>query len=181
MKAVPAALAFTARPDSAIRTDAAQDRKMALDIYSMLAREPFVNRQELLKQILRKMDLDATKLIVQPPEPKPEPPRIQVVVKGEDFVGPQAPVMVELLKVCGVVLSPAALQQTGQMAAMQAAMVAQANAQAAAQAPAKPGAQPPHGGMAPKAETLQKHPPEGNMQGTGQPAPMAPGGAGMVQ
>jgi hypothetical protein len=172
MKAVPAALAFTARPDSAIRTDAAQDRKMALDLYSFLAKEPFINRGELLKGLLRKFDLEAAKVLLTPeqmPKKEPEPPRIQIVVKGEDFAAPQAPVMVELLRAAGITLSPTALQATAQLTALMAMAPGGAQTQT----------QTEHGGMAEQSEPLTKHPPDSRMQGTAHTAPIGPGGAGL--
>jgi hypothetical protein len=54
-KTVPAHLAFTALPDSALRTDLASERKRALDEYSFFANDPLVNRGELLKAILPRL------------------------------------------------------------------------------------------------------------------------------
>jgi len=53
-KAVPSSLAFTALPDSALRVDQAVDRKQAQDLYTFLFNDPNVNKQELLKGLLRK-------------------------------------------------------------------------------------------------------------------------------
>jgi hypothetical protein len=69
-KTANSALAFTALPDSALRVDQAVDRKAAMDLYSFLANDPFVQkgRQKLLEKLLRKHHIDPTG-IVQPPDP----------------------------------------------------------------------------------------------------------------
>jgi len=105
----------------------------------------------------------------QMPKKEPEPPRIQIVVKGEDFAAPQAPVMVELLRAAGITLSPTALQATAQLTALMAMAPGGQQTQT----------QTEHGGMAQRSEPLTKHPPDSRMQGTAHTAPIGPGGAGL--
>lgn len=172
MPAIPAALAFTARPDSAVRVDAAQERKQAIDLFSYLAKDPMVDRRQLLTGLLRKFDLDPGRILLKPeamPKRPPDAPRIQVVVKGEDFAAPQAPVMIELLRAGGIQLSPDALKATGAMAAMVAAQAAQGGQMVTPQTE--------HGGLAPRMQPMRaESETQGQMQGTSHTAPIAPGG-----
>lgn len=79
-------MAFSARPDSQIRLDAAAERKFALDIYNFMAKDPNVNRVELLKNLCAKSGLDPSKVVVeQLPEKKPEPPAVSFAIKTESL------------------------------------------------------------------------------------------------
>jgi hypothetical protein len=172
-KTVPATLAFTAMPDSALRVDQAVDRKASQELYSFLANDPFVNRQELLTGLLRKFHLDPTKIVKQPEPPKPEPPKLALSFKGEDLVGPQAPIVLEILMQQGIKISPAAVSQSqGMLAQMEQEQAAAAEAEASEK----------HGGKVAQQESLSKHASDrtGGMQNTGAPAAMG-GGGGMLQ
>jgi hypothetical protein len=166
---VNSALAFTAMPDSALRVDQAVDRKASQELYSFLANDPFVNRAELLKKLLRKFHLDPATIVVQPPPQKPEPPKLSLSFKGEDLIAPQAPMVVEILAQLGVTISPQAIQQAQ-------GLLLQAEALAAEQAQAE--ADTKHGGKVPQQESLSKHASDqtGGMQNTGAPAAMGQGG-----
>ena len=179
-KQVPASLAFTALPDSALRTDLAWERKRAMDEYTFFAQDPFINRAELLKQLLPRLNYSQKVLQQEPPEKGPEPTKPGLSLKGEDLnpLMPQFPILVEVLAQCGIKISPEAIQQ-----AQQAAMNQMLLQQTVAQAQPANGAGPEtaHGGKVAQMESLDRHQSQetGCMQGTGAPAPM--GAGNMVQ
>jgi len=180
-KQIPCSLAFTAMPDSALRIDAAVDRKQATDLYSFLANDPLIQngRQKLLEKLLRKHHIDPTGIVSPPNPPKPEPPKLALSFKGEDLVGPQAPIVLEILQQQGIQISPAAVQQSQGML-LQAEQMAAAQAQEQAN---KPGGDTKHGGKLAQQESLSKHHADntGAMQGIGgAPAAMGKPG-GMLQ
>jgi hypothetical protein len=201
IREIPVPLAFQAKPDSTIRTDAAQDKKAAMDDYQYFANDPYVNRQELLKAVLRKRGYTPEAIVVQPPPPEPEKPKISFAFKGEDVVGPQAPIVLELLAQTGIQISPEAIQQAqaamGDLEAQMQQQAAQEQAAAAAQSGAGEEMAAadhqrqmeqqfmkglvkvlPHGGKVAGVEPLSKHAVDqtGGMQGTGMAAPGGPGG-----
>lgn len=179
-KQVPASLAFTALPDSALRTDLAWERKRAMDEYTFFANDPFINRAELLKQLLPRLNYSQKVLNLQPPEKQPEAAKATVSFKLEDFnpLTPHFAIAVELAAQCGLKISPEAIQQA-QAAAMNQMLLQQTVAQAAPANGAGP--ETAHGGKAAQMESLSKHANQetGGMQGTGAPAPM--GAGNMVQ
>lgn len=171
---VNSALAFTAMPDSALRVDQAVDRKASQELYSFLANDPFVNRAELLKKLLRKFHLDPATIIQQPPPPKPEPPKMSLSFKAEELsvIHPAYYNTYQVLTQQGIQnLQPPmpvefyAQQAVGQM-----------------MAPAEPGTDTAHGGKVAQQESLSKHASDatGGMQNTGMPAAMGAAG-GMIQ
>ncbi len=164
---VPSALAFTAMPDSALRVDQAVDRKTAQDLYSFLANDPFVNRGELLTQLLRKFHLDPAKIVQQPPPPKPEPAKVSLSIKDESL-SVQHPAYPNIYQV---------LTQQGVLG-LQQPLPAEYYAQLALTAPQMPGQETEHGGKVAQQESLSKHASDesGGMQGTGMPAAMGAGG-----
>ena len=176
-KTIRSPLAFSALPDSALRTDLAQDRKRAMDEYTFLANDPFSNREYLLKKLAVKMHYDPNQLVKQPEPPKPEPPKLSLSFKGEDLVAPQAPIIVEILAALGVKISPEAIQQS-QGLMLQAQQLAEAQAQEAAMQKQAEKGQPPHGGKVAQMEGLSKHAVDqtGGMQGSGAPAASGAGG-----
>ncbi len=99
---------FGAKPDSQIKLDAAAERKFALDLYQFLARDPNVNRQHLLRNLLEKANLDPSEIIVNPP-PDHEDPSVSLAIKGEDFLGPQAQQIREILAQLGIQISQGAI------------------------------------------------------------------------
>jgi hypothetical protein len=176
-KAVPSSLAFTAMPDSALRVDQAVDRKAAMDLYTFLYNDQRVNKEELLRSLLRKHHLDPTKLIVPPPTPQPDGSKASVSFKGEDLVAPQAPIVVEMLMQAGWKISPEAVAQS-----QQRLLVAEQMAAAAAAEAEGAGGEAEHGGKVAQKEGLSKHAVDltGGMQNTGAPAAMG-GAGGMLQ
>lgn len=178
-RTVPSTLACTALPDSALRVDQAVDRKAALDLYSFLANDPFIQkgRVKLLEKLLRKHHIDPTGLVQPPDPPKPEPPKLSFSFKGEDLVGPQAPIVLEIAQQLGIQVSPEAVMQSQQLllTAQQEAAAAEAEAQAQ-------DGDPRHGGKLAGQESLSKHHADqtGGMQGIGGQAALGAAG-GMLQ
>lgn len=176
-KRQPASVAFTAMPDSALRVDQAVDRKQAQEFYTYVANDPFVrDRGKLLSRLFRKFHLDPTG-VVGPPEPaSPQPTPASLSFKGEDLIGPQAPIVVELLMQSGWKISPEAIQQSQglllQQQQLEAAQAAEAEAQKASDK---------HGGKVSPMETLDKHAADAGMgmQGVGGITPQ--GGAPQIQ
>ncbi len=171
-KNVPASLAFTALPDSALRTDLAWERKRKMDEYTFLANDPQINRGELLKDLVVYLGYRPTVINEQPPEASPEPTKPGLSIKGEDLnpLAPQFPILIEVLGQVGIKISPEAIA-AAQDAAKTQLLMGQAMAGAA---PQEGRPDTTHGGKLAQMESLSKHQVEdtGGMQGTGQPAAM---------
>jgi hypothetical protein len=169
-------LAFTAMPDSALRVDQAVDRKQAQELYSFLANDPFIakGRAKLLEKLLRKYHIDPTGIVAPPDPPKPQPPKLALSFKGEDLVGPQAPIVLEILQQQGIKITPEAV-----MLSQQLLLNAQQEAAAAAAEQEGQDGDTQHGGKLAPQESLSKHAADqtGAMQGIGGMAmPMGAGG-----
>jgi hypothetical protein len=176
-KVVPASLAFTVLPDSALRTDIASERKRVRDDYTFLVNDPLINRAELLKQSLPKMGYSIKVLNTQPPQKGPEPTKPTFSFKGDDLnpLAPQFPIVIETLRQCGVNISPEAIAAAQTAAAQQVLMGPEPGADTG-QGQGAPDTK--HGGKAPQMESLSKHENAltGHLQGTGGEAPLGPGG-----
>lgn len=162
MPKVPSSLAFTAAPDSALRLDAAQRRKMGLETYAFLRNDPKVNTDAVLKDVVfPALGLDSRSVAPPPkPEPpKPEPPKVSISIKGDDLnpMVPQYPGVLIMLKATGV--------DTSQLPQPVSPQPFQPN----------PGVVKPDMGMDAGGQA-----PTGNMQGTPFQAPIAPGGRGLA-
>lgn len=179
-KQVPAHLAFTALPDSALRSDLASERKRKLDEYTFFANDPFINRPALLKSLIGYLGYPPEVVQEQPPQKGPEPTKPGFSFKGEDLnpAFPQFAIVVEILRQAGITISPEAIQEA-QAGAMNQMLGAQVANQATANGEA--GEDTEHGGKVSQMESLSKHQNAltGGMQGTGRPAEM--GAGGMVQ
>jgi hypothetical protein len=114
---------FTAKPDSAIRVDAAQERRAALDLYKVTANDPNVRRTELLKAIVQRYGFDPAQVVAESlPDAKPEPPKVTLSISGADLAqnAPQYQACLAILAANGVHLDPAtamaaeASQQNGE-------------------------------------------------------------------
>lgn len=104
-KATSGRMAFTARPDSQIKLDAAAELKKKLDVYQMTAKDPNAVRVELLKELFGAGGFDVSKCVVeQLPEKHPEP-SLGLTFKGEDLIAPQAQMVLEILAQCGIQIS----------------------------------------------------------------------------
>jgi hypothetical protein len=146
-KAVQGEFVFTAKPDSALRLDADVERRQAANLYNLIGRDPNVRRTELLKALLTKHNLDPEKIVVETPpaEPKPEPPKISLALKGEDLVNPQ---VLGILAQLGIEIMPPIDPMTGQPVPKPP--------QPQQASPAQP-MQAPHPGAVPQAEPINKH------------------------
>jgi hypothetical protein len=176
-KSVPSSLAFTAMPDSALRVDQAVDRKQALDFYSFVAQDPYIQkgRQKLLEKLFRKHHIDPEGIVAAPDPSKPEPPKLSFSFKGEDLVAPQAPIVLGIAEQLGLKIDPSWVTISQAMLQQSLALAAQADANKAN------GADPDtkHPGKTAQTESLSKHQADqsGGMQGGGGTAALgAPGG-----
>lgn len=176
-KTVPASLAFTAQPDSALRTDLAWERKRAMDEYTFFANDPFINRLELLKALMPKLHYPAKVVNEQPPQKQAEAAKPSFSFKGEDLnpLAPQFAIVMDILAQSGLQVNPAAVQEA-QAAAQNSLLLQQVQASQAAASEGQP--ETAHGGKVAQMEGLSKHAVDqtGGMQGSGQPAPMGAGG-----
>jgi hypothetical protein len=159
MPQIPLPVAFTARPDSTQRPDGAADKKAAIDAYQFLRKDPAINPQGLLKAVMNAYNLDPGMLVTKPPQEKPPQPSVSLSIKGEDFVGPQAPIIIELLAQSGVQLSPGAVNAVHQAAALMPPP------------PTGPGRPAQHGGLADRVPPMSKHTADmsGGQVGNGNP------------
>ena len=155
-------------PDSGIHVDAAQFRAQKLDEYNLLRKDPQINPAELLNGVVRALGYDPAKVVLpQAPEAGPDPAKVSFAFKGEDFVGPQAPIVAEICVQAGYTISPSAIQQT-----TTAVAVGQAMGQLGPDGkPAAPigDASKGHGGSASVTEPVNQHQTErtGGVQGVG--------------
>lgn len=163
--------AWSAKPDSQLRIDAAADRKYALDFINYTIKSPYINQQYAMEWLARKFGVDPQKVLKQPDPPQPETPSVTWSIKMEDFYGPAAAIAVQLAKSAGVVIPPEVLQSVQTLGAVYAAEVAaqQQAEEAAKQQGQAPQGQQAHGGPADKAELLNKRQSEQTrgMEGTG--------------
>jgi hypothetical protein len=141
-KRVQGEFVYTAKPDSAVRLDADVQRRQDDALYNLIGRDPNVRRVELLRTMLRRRGMLPDKIVVetQPQEPKPEPPKISINIKGED-------------------LNPGMPQYANVLVVLQASGMQLMPAQPQGPPPGPLGAQPspPHPGAALQADVISKH------------------------
>lgn len=107
---------FTARPDSSMRVDNAQDREVWLRQYNIVANDPNVDRRKLVQSGFEKFNQDPTWFMTpEPPQPQPEKPKISLTMKLEDFAGPAAPTGYEILKDSGIEIPDSVKTLTGML------------------------------------------------------------------
>ena len=145
-KAIDGRFAFEIKPDSHLSLDAADDRKNALDYVNFTAKSPFVNQGEVQRWLATAFGLDPSKVVQTPQPGGPPPPNVSFRFAGQDFVGPAAPIVLEIAMQAGYKISQNAMQTALSMG--NALQAAQLQAQAA---------NPQHGGMADKADVLSDH------------------------
>lgn len=159
---------FSARANSQIYVDPAVKLKQLMDTYNFFANSPNVNRAEIEREIMVLHGWDPQRMLQQPPPPRP--PEIKstlniVAATDLDPMNPQYQNVVAVLQFMGVqgLLPPSVDPATAH------------SLQVLAKGPAP---KEEHGGAAIAAEKLAQHPLEqtGGMQGSGAPAPQAPGG-----
>ncbi len=120
--------AFEARPDAALRLDAQADRQQALNLFSLLANDPFVDRRKLLTEVVRTHNLVPEQILVQqPPEKEPERPNISFRFSGEDLdpTRPHALMVYDLMAKSGIPLDPNVIAQARMLAEKMLSMAAQ--------------------------------------------------------
>jgi hypothetical protein len=79
---------FEAKPDAAVRVDVGQKRVEGLNLYKLLRRDPMVNGQALVSDILELHGFDPTRVMVPPPPPEKKPAALRFTYKGEDLANP---------------------------------------------------------------------------------------------
>ena len=155
---------FDARPDSAVRLDAAQEYRDTIELYNLAGRDPHVNRVPILMKLMRLRNIDVTQAIKpQLPPRGPEPIKASLAVKAEQLDPRLAnfPILVELLQQAGYQISPQAIQQAMGHAQLQDQIMAQiaGGTGGLVQGPTGRGAPPAaaHPGTAPEMERLSRH------------------------
>lgn len=166
--------AFEARPDAALRLDAASDRQQALNLFSLLANDPMVDRRKLLTEVLRTHNLIPEDIVLQQqPEPQPDRPNISFRFDADslDPTRPHAILVYDMMAKSGIQLDPWAIQKAREIAVRTLSLAAQNPAMALADsmrldvrgdAGATPGtgaapmAQPEHPGAVTPAPRLNK-------------------------
>jgi hypothetical protein len=142
--------AFDAYPDSQLSIDAAERRKITLDMVNFMAKSPYMDQAEIARVVCNEFGFDPARMIKQPQPAPPPPPNVSFRFSGPDLSIPEVRALLatqspEMAKIFGGPPSPeAALAAQQQMAKNQ-----------------------PHGGPADKADVLSKHSGEetGNMPG----------------
>lgn len=147
---------YSARTNSQLRLDVAQERLDTRNAYQLLANDPYVNRQKLVEKIAETHDLDATEFLVQPPPKQPEPPNVSFRFSGDDLnpLNPSFPIVLQVLAAGGFQVPPEVIDQAKVQAAMMMATGGTPNVPTASPSPPL---QTEHGGPAQQAEPLSKH------------------------
>lgn len=166
-RTLPGKYAYNLLPDSGQYVDADANRAQAINEYNMLRKDPRVNTEELLKKTARALGYDPATFIAPQQDKGPEPARVTLTVRGEDFIGPQSQIVAELMAQAGYQISPSAIAQVKPVIALQ---TMQHLLPASAAGSARPVHQPtPHGGSADKTEPINQHQTErtGGTEGVG--------------
>ena len=156
--------AFDVRPDAGQRIDSEQYLKSLIDGFNFLARDPNINRKELLRPIVQGLKLDPARTVVdQLPTKGPDPANVSFRFGGVDLdvTNPSFPIIEALLQQSGYQIPPQAVDQARQHASLQSAIMTHAGVPT-------PGATPPgpmvpglvqtqHGGLAEPAPKLNQH------------------------
>ncbi|MGH7177797.1 MAG: hypothetical protein ACREJC_10485 [Tepidisphaeraceae bacterium] len=105
-------------PNSALQPDASADRDLALNRYNLLANDPFINREQLVRDTVEEFDGDPDRLVRQPPPPPSPPaekPRVTLSIRGDDLnpAAPQYQNVMNLLLASGVQANLPAPQPPG--------------------------------------------------------------------
>lgn len=144
--------AFKAKPNSHVRLDADGELKKALDYYNIGRNDANANGAELFKNLTLAYGYDPQRSMKQPDPKGPDPAKGSIAFKIEDFIGPGAPIAIELAAQAGYKISPQAMQATQGFAQIWAQIQ-----QEQAQAQAMQKAADEHGGAAERTEPIDKH------------------------
>ncbi len=95
--------AFSIKPNSAIRVDAAEEAERQLRFNNLTANNPNFDQISNARDLATAWDKDPAKLVrppTPPPPPPPEKPKISISFKGEDF-NPEMPQYNNVIQVLG--------------------------------------------------------------------------------
>lgn len=120
--------AYDAKPDSSKQIDAAQDRQQWVQALNLTFGAPESNRVEILRRFWEKFGEDGSLLVAPPPPKTPEPPKLSIAIKMEDFVLAQGPVTAEIAQQLGLKISADAIQLSQAMHQQDALLAAAAAA-----------------------------------------------------
>jgi hypothetical protein len=146
---------YSLQMDSGKYLDVEDKRRQTLQLFNLLAKSPFVNQAFLHQKIAEDFGYDPTQFLTQPEPPKPEPPKMALSFNGQDLIGPQAPIVLEILNALGVPISPQAIQTSQALLQMNAQIAATQAPQDAG--PGQAAKNPPVPGPADKAPRLDQH------------------------
>lgn len=159
--------AFEIRPDAGQRIDGEMYRKNLIDAFNYLARDPHINRMEILRPIVESLNLDPTRVIMPKlPEKGPDPANVSFRFSGEDLdpTLPRFAIIKPLLDQSGYKIPEAAIAQAKAHAAQQAEIMNMAGLISGRPVPTTPGEQREptmadraHPGMAEKFGAMNEH------------------------
>jgi len=157
---IPGPYAFKARPDSHIRLDATQLLDRALKAYNLLANDPYVRREEMVKPVALQLGVDPARIMKQPDKQGPPPAKGSVTISPADFVGPQAPAAQAIAAAIGITIPDEMMQAMsvfGQLWSQIQAEQKQAAEAAKAASNGLTAGDTAHGGAADRVAPIDKH------------------------
>jgi hypothetical protein len=101
---------FDIAMDSGKYIDVEDDRRQFLQVINFAAKSPFINQQTMWRKFCEKFGYDPAEWLAQPQPEKPDPPGMNVALKGEDFIGAQGPIVLDLLSKMGYPIDGKAVQ-----------------------------------------------------------------------
>lgn len=168
-QAIQGRYVYEVHPDAGQRIDGEKYLKDLMDSFNYLARDPRVNRAELIRPIVSALKLDPSRVLVpQLPAKGPDPANVSFRFSGDDLdvTNPKWPIVEALLKQSGYQIPDDAVTDAREHAALQSQILQAAgvaSAPGAAGPTARPGRPVPglverdHPGAAPQAEKLSSH------------------------
>lgn len=86
---------FKARPDAAVHVDVGQKRIESLNLYKLLRRDPLINPQFLVMELVELHGYDPSKVMAKPEPPQPKPANIRFSFDGPDMANPMIVALVQ--------------------------------------------------------------------------------------